>query len=264
MYEIIDAHAHIYPMKIAEKAADAIGAFYKIDMSNSAGTSELLLKEGKAAGISRYIVHSTATTTHQVRSINDYIYGEVKSHPEFIGFMTLHPDMDESSIRDEIDYCVARGFKGIKLHPDFQKFAINEERAEKIYRQASNRLPILFHTGDIRYHYSNPSLLAEMARKYPELTVIGAHFGGYSEWDKVDCYKGLKNIYFDTSSSLPFISKERAAELIKKFGAEWFFFGTDFPMWNPAEELRRFMSLPLSEKDRKAILAQNVKRLLNL
>lgn len=264
MYEIIDAHAHIYPMKIAEKAADAIGAFYSIDMSNSVGTSELLLKEGRAAGISRYIVHSTATTTHQVRSINDYIYSEMTGNPEFIGFMTLHPDMDETAIRNEIDYCVAKGIKGIKLHPDFQKFAINEERAEKIYRQASNRLPVLFHAGDIRYHYSNPGLLAEIAGKYPELTVIGAHFGGYSEWDKVDCYKGLKNIYFDTSSSLPFISKKRAVELINKFGAEWFFFGTDFPMWNPAEELQRFMSLPLSEVDRKAILAQNVKRLLNL
>ena len=68
--EIIDAHAHIYPEKIAKKATDTIGVFYDIEMEMSAGTAENLIKEGKKAGVSRYVVHSVATTAHQVRSIN--------------------------------------------------------------------------------------------------------------------------------------------------------------------------------------------------
>ena len=39
MYEIIDAHAHIFPAKIAEKATNAIGSFYGIPMSAAVGTS---------------------------------------------------------------------------------------------------------------------------------------------------------------------------------------------------------------------------------
>lgn len=264
MYEIIDAHAHIFPAKIAEKATNAIGNFYGIPMSAAVGTSDILLSEGKKAGISRFAVHSTATTTHQVESINKYIISETELHPEFIGYMTLHPDMDETAIRDQIDFCLSRGIRGIKLHPDFQNFAIDEERAEKIYRQASGRLPILFHTGDKRYHFSNPLLLSNVAKKYPDLTVIGAHFGGFSEWEDVYCYKDIKNVYFDTSSSLAFLAPEEAVRLIRHFGQEWFFFGTDFPMWNPQEELKRFLYLPLTEEERINILAQNYRRLFNI
>lgn len=264
MYEIIDAHAHIFPLKIAEKATDAIGRFYGISMSASVGTSGLLLQEGAKAGISRFVVHSTATTVRQVENINKYIISEKNAHPEFIGFMTLHPDMEEDAVAAQIDYCIANGIKGIKLHPDFQQFAIDEERAGKIYRQAEGRLPILFHTGDKRYQYSNPLLLARVAKEYPDLTVIGAHFGGYGEWSDVYCYKGLKNIYFDTSSTLAFLTPDEAARLIEHFGPEWFFFGTDFPMWNPSEELRRFLYLPLSEEYRTMILSRNFKRVFGL
>lgn len=48
--------------------------------------------------VSRYVVHSVATTAHQVRSINEFIKREVEAHPEFIGFITLHHDLAENEI----------------------------------------------------------------------------------------------------------------------------------------------------------------------
>ena len=264
--EIINAHAHIYPDKISEKATQAIGSFYDIKM-NFTGTPENLLKAEKTVGISKFIVHSCATKASQVRSINEFIKEEMDLHPEFIGFMTLHQDMTEEEMKEEISWCIERGFHGIKLHPDFQKFYIDEEKAEKIYRAVAsfNRtFPILFHTGDNRYEYSKPKRMAAMAKKYPSVIFIGAHFGGYRCWDELDCYKGLKNVYFDTSSSLAFISSEKAKSLIDEFGYEKFFFGTDFPMWNAKEELERFYKIPLTEEKRTAILALNIKKLLKL
>ena len=96
--EIIDAHVHIYPDKIALKASKAIGDFYGIPMDYD-GTVNGLLEVGKKAGISRYLVHSVATTPHQVHSINTFILEQLKAHKEFIGFITLHPDLtiDEKS-----------------------------------------------------------------------------------------------------------------------------------------------------------------------
>lgn len=260
MQKIIDAHAHVFPDKIASKATDAIGDFYNIKMSNKAGTPELLLNEGKAAGISEFVVHSTATTVHQVKSINKYIVSEIETHPEFIGFMTLHPDMDEREIKDEIDYAIANGIKGIKLHPDFQHFAIDEPKAEKIYRAAEGRLPVLFHTGDKRYRYSNPERLQNVARKFEGLTVIGAHFGGYSEWEHVHGYKGLENVWFDTSSSLMFLDGKTAVDIIRELGTNRFFFGTDFPMWRPDEEIKRFLALPLTDEERDMIFHKNFEK----
>ena len=44
-YRIIDAHTHIYPEKIAEKAGEAIGGFYNVPIYHT-GTAEELLKSG--------------------------------------------------------------------------------------------------------------------------------------------------------------------------------------------------------------------------
>ncbi len=260
-YRIIDAHCHIYPSKIAAKAVNAIGNFYGIKMSED-GTVNSLLREGASIGVEKYVVHSTATTVHQVHSINEYIHGEMEQHPEFIGFMTLHNEMDNQSIEDEVDLAIYRGMKGVKLHPDFQKFNIDD--AENIYRVTAGRLPILLHMGDKRYDFSSPQRLRKMAEKYPEQIFIGAHFGGYSVWDKVECLKDLPNVYFDTSSSLWFLDKSRAADFIHRFGPKRYFFGTDFPMWKHDEELARFLALDLTEEEREDILYNNAARVLGI
>ena len=262
--EIIDAHAHIYPEKIAQKATDTIGVFYDIKMEMPAGTAARLIEDGERAGISRYVVHSVATTAHQVRSINEFLLREVSAHPEFIGFIALHQDLSEEEVEREIAWAIENGFKGIKLHPDFQKFNIDDESVEKFYRAASGKLPILFHIGDDRYDYSNPARLVKMAKKYPETTFIAAHFGGYRCWDNAEMYKGLGNVYFDTCSSLPFITPEKAKEIIDLLGADRFFFSTDFPMWDAKGELERFNKIPLTEAERELIFAKNIKRLLNI
>ncbi len=262
--EIIDAHAHIYPEKIAKKATDTIGTFYDIEMEMPAGTAERLLEDGARAGVGRYVVHSVATTAHQVRSINEFIKREMEAHPEFIGFITLHQDLTEEQVLAEVEWAVENGFRGIKLHPDFQKFNIDDEVAEKFYRAASGRLPILFHVGDDRYDFSKPERLVRMARKYPELTFIAAHFGGYRCWDDASLYVGLPNVYFDTCSSLPFISAERARNIIDMLGAERFFFATDFPMWDAVGEMERFNKIPMTAREREMILSGNIKRLLGI
>ena len=262
--EIIDAHAHIYPEKIAAKATDTIGIFYDIKMEMPSGTSDNLIEEGRRAGISRYVVHSVATTAHQVRSINEFIKRECEAHPEFIGYITLHQDLTEDEVKAEVALAIENGMKGVKLHPDFQKFNIDDECAEKFYRAVGDKLPILFHVGDDRYDFSAPSRLVKMAKKYPEVNFIAAHFGGYRCWDEAEIYVGLNNVYFDTCSSLPFISTEKAKELIDLLGADRFFFSTDFPMWDATAELERFNKIPLTSREREMIFSENIKKLLKI
>ena len=262
--DIIDAHAHIYPKKIAQKATDTIGAFYDIKMEMPLGTATRLIEDGRKIGVSRYVVHSVATTAHQVRSINEFIKHEKEEHPEFIGFITLHQDLTEEEVNHEIEWAIENGFKGIKLHPDFQKFNIDDPNCEKFYRCASGKLPILLHMGDDRFEFSKPYKLVKMAKKYPNTTFIAAHVGGSRCWDDARLYKGLANVYFDTCSSLAFITAERAKEIIEMHGADRFFFATDFPMWDAEIELERFYKIPLSDAERELILNKNIKKLLHL
>ena len=61
-----------------------------------------------------------------------------------------------------------------------------------------------------------------------------------------------------------YVSPARAAEIIRSYGVEHVLFGTDYPMWEPSEELDRFFRLPLTEEEQELILHKNAERLLRL
>ena len=262
-YNIIDAHCHIFPEKIVNKAVQNIGRFYDLDMSQD-GSSNHLIENEKKYGVEKFIVNSTATKPNQVEAINNFILNEVKKHSEFIGLITLHPDMDGKDIDKHIQFALDNNLKGIKLHPDFQHFYIDDSNAFKIYERAEGILPILFHTGDDRYEESRPIRMAAVAKKFKNLKCIAAHFGGYSRWKEVECYKDIPNVFFDTSSSLFKLPKDSALAIMDMLGIEKFMFGTDYPMWEISEELKRFFNLRLSDTDNKNVLYNNAIKIYNL
>jgi predicted TIM-barrel fold metal-dependent hydrolase len=259
---IIDAHAHIYPEKIALKASAGVGSFYEMPMGFD-GTAKTLLALGEEAGVDRFLVNSVATKPAQVESINNFIAESVKnSNGKFIGFATLHPDFE--NIEAEIDRIIAMGLRGIKLHPDFQLFALTEKRAMRLFECLEGRLPVLIHTGDYRYKFSNPDMLIEVLDAFPKLDVIGAHFGGWSVWDEAEKKLLSKRLLVDCSSSFYSMDHKRTLELIRAWGSERVIFGSDYPMWSPVDELRRIDELPLTSAERENILHGNIERLLNL
>ena len=260
---IIDSHAHIFPDKIAQKASDNIGSFYDLFM-NYDGTVDTLISEGNECGITKYVVQSVATVVHQVKHINDFIVSSVKKYPDkLIGFGSLHPDMDGAE--EEVDRLISNGLLGIKLHPDFQKFAINDEKALRLYEIVGEKLPFLIHTGDKRYKYSNPSLMADAAKRFPHVRFIAAHFGGWSEWDDAQReLAGLDNIFVDTSSSFYSMNPEKAAELINRFGSDRVFFGTDYPMWKAKDDLKFLQQVPVSDDVKEKVLWKNINTFLGL
>ncbi len=262
-YKIIDAHCHIYPDKIAEKASESTGNFYSIPMCLD-GKISTLLEHGGDAGIDHFIVQSVATTPHQVSSINNFIANSVaESGGVFTGLGTLHPDSE--NIKADVEEILSLGLKGVKLHPDIQKFKIDDYRMLKIYEFCEGRLPILIHTGDHRYDFSNPNRMIPILDIYKDLTVIGAHFGGWSIWEEATkkLYK-YENFYVDCSSSLYAMTPEKAKELIMAYGTDRVLFGTDYPMWEPKEEIERFLKIDLTENERNDILYNNAAKLFGI
>lgn len=256
-YEIIDAHAHIFPEKIAENATASTGHFYDLPM-DSIGVSQKLIEAGETIGVSRYLVCSAATVPHQVSSINKFIARECEENPCFFGFGTTHPHSE--NIGADIEQVKSLGLHGIKLHPDFQEFDADSPEAFRIYEVMEGVLPLLIHCGDPRYDWSAPAKIRRICQNFPNLQVQAAHFGGYQRWDEAEeLLTGFGNVCVDISSSLAFMSKDDAVRRIRKFGVEKCFFGCDFPMWNHNEELQRFLALGLSEEENQLILAQNFK-----
>ena len=259
---IADIHAHIFPHKLAAKASASIGGFYGTHAGHLASVETLLPLEAEA-GITHCAVSSSATSPHQVQHINDFIASEVQAHSNLIGLGTLFPTME--GWEAEVERMVALGLRGVKIHPDFQHIPIDLPEAVPMYRAVAKAgLPVLFHMGDARYDYSSPQRLTNLIRQVPDLIAIAAHFGGWQAWDKSYDHVQPENVFYDTSSSLMFLGKERALDFLDKLGAQRFLFGTDFPMWTPAEELQRFLDLGLEEALQAQILFGNFKRLFRL
>lgn len=260
----IDSHCHIYPEKIAEKAVGGTDKFYG-GKSVGKGTVEDLIERGISNGIDKFIVQSVATTPKQVASINNFIAEEVKKRPDLlVGLGTLHPDSED--IEGDIEYLLKLGLKGVKLHPDIQAFPIDDHKCMKIYELCEkNGLPLLLHTGDYRYDYSNPNRLLPVLKKFKNLTVIGAHLGGWSIWEEAsEAYKDFPNFYVDCSSSFNYIKPELALSIIRRYGADKVLFATDYPMWSYEKEIEYFLSLGLDENEIMSILNINAKKVFGL
>lgn len=259
---LIDIHTHIYPPAIARKAAASIREFYQLGTEEMDGTAETLLQKGDEAGIDRFVILPVAVRPDRTRHINDFILGQVAVQPRFIGFGTLHAGMD--AIADEARYIQAKGLKGIKMHPDTQGFAIDDPRLFPAYEEIQGKLPVIFHMGDKRYDFSHPAQLRKVLERFPRLQVIAAHFGGYGMYEEAYDILHDKDCIFDVSSSMMFMEDGIAEEFINRYGAERMAFGTDYPLWNPVPETRRFLELKLTDDQFEQIGHKTVERFLNL
>ncbi len=263
MERILDAHCHIYPDKIAAKAVESVGKFYDIPMDMD-GTVKGLIEAGGKCGVTDFLVHSVSTTPAQVKKINEFIASQVELYPDkLVGFGTLHPESED--LEADVEHLLELGLKGVKLHPDFQEFAIDSDRSVEMCRLFAGKIPLLIHAGDPRYEFSNPENIVRFLDKVPEITLIGAHFSGWSNLEEaMEKLTGIPNLYVDCSSSFYHITKEKAYEAIKAFGTDKVLFGSDFPMWDPASEMKYLRSLGLTKAEERQILWENGSRLLGL
>lgn len=262
--KIFDIHVHIYPHKIATKAADSIGEFYDGFPMHGNGTLETALEMMDVAGVTAFAGHSVALNPHNVARINEFILSaKAEMGDRMLPFAAIHPDVE--NLQAVVDDIVAKGFRGFKIHPDMQRFAVDDRHVGPMMEVISaSGLPLLIHSGDYRYDFDGPSRLLNLHRNFPGIKMICAHFGGWGEWDRaVDLLPG-EGLLVDCSSSLYQWSPERAAEAIRKFGAENVIFGSDYPMWNPQEEVERFMRIDLTDAEREDIFWNNAARLFDL
>ena len=248
---IIDAHCHIYPDGIAPKAVHAIDKFYQgLPADPCVGTVETLLRVGKKQGLSGFVVHSVATAPTQVTRINEFLaQSREQADGAFIALGTLFPDSPDT----DADFAKIRerGLSGVKIHPDIQRFCADSPWAMHVYEMCEDAgMPVCVHTGDYRYDYSGPARVKNVLRTFPDLSFIGAHFGGWSVWEEaVRILADYPNLTVDTSSSFFWLTPEHAVEIIRAYGSERVMFGSDYPMWSRRPELEYLRRLDLAKEE---------------
>lgn len=257
--KIVDFHAHAFDEKIAVKATDHLRTYYKIEPVSD-GRLCHLMNSAEENQVDKLVVCATATKPKQVQMINDYISGLLDEH--VVGFGTLHCDFDE--IDAEIARMKALNLSGIKFHPIFQDFYIDDDKAMQMFEKIGNLFPVLIHMGDIYSDATTPVRLSNVMKELPQVTFIAAHLGGFSEWEATKKYLVGKNLYFDTSSSVRFMPPKVAKDIIHAHGVDKILFGTDYPLSNYAIEFQYLENLKLTEEEYEKIYWKNAYQLLNL
>ena len=259
---IIDFHVHGFPDELARKAVPFLAEQAKVPARLN-GTLEDIRKSMKKSGVDHSVVLSIATKPEQTKKINSW--SSQAQAEDITVFGSIHPDY--SGWKEELKRIKELGIKGIKYHPDYQQFYVDEKRMFPIYETAFDLgLIIVFHAGlDIGLkppYHCTPERLLKVARSFPGGNMVAAHMGGYGYWDDVEKFLVGEDIYFDTSYSLGYIDDEQAIRIVRMHGYRKILFGTDSPWTDQSEEVDKIKRLDLREEELNAVLGGNAVRLL--
>jgi hypothetical protein len=232
-----DTHCHLFHPKIAQKALTQLENHYGIAPVGT-GLLDDLLARADRAGIARVVVHTAATDPSQVIPANNSALELMRRSPRITAFGTLHPDYDDA--QKELDRLERAGVVGLKFHPDFQGFFMDDPKFYALMEKIGSRFKLMFHVGDRLPPEQNPSCpikLARLRREFPGPVIIAAHLGGYLHWSfAVEHLSGL-DMYLDTSSSLRVIPDNTLRALLARHPAERLLFGSDYPLFDPSDEI---------------------------
>jgi hypothetical protein len=262
MQRIIDFHTHAFPDELASRAMAYLeeegGIKARLD-----GTVSSLLGSMDKAGIEKSVVCSIATKPSQFETILNWSKSILSER--IVPFPSIHP-ADPLAI-ERVSEIRGEGFKGIKFHPYYQDFNIDDELFFPVYeRICRENLIVVMHTGfDFAFEKirkADPARIIRVIEKFPDIKMVTTHLGAWDDWAEVEKHIEGKKIYMEISFSLEFLGKEAARKIILNHPAEHLLFGTDSPWTDQGETLALFRELGLNPDIEEMVLRENAVRLL--
>lgn len=265
MRKIIDIHTHVFPDQLAARAVRQL-AGRSGEKACLDGTAGGLEESMRRYGIALSVTQPVSTKASQVPSVNSFAL-ELNKRSALHNFGTLYPDYEGNA--GEIERLKTAGIKGVKFHPDYQQFFVDEERLFPLYRQMADAgLIAFFHAGvDIGLPppvHCTPDRLAKVLDGVPDLTVVAAHFGGFKMWDEVEQFLVGRNLWFDTAFTLAYLPAERFVKIVRKHGVGKILFGTDSPWADQGVEVELHAKCGLTESELGAVFHDNAAKLLGI
>ena len=262
---IIDFHVHMFPDKIAKGAIETLSRRAKIPAYTD-GSLKDTTEKMKAAGVDIAVVQNIVTNVKQTKNVNDFAI-EINKCDNIIAFGSVHPD--DPDYKSEFDRLSDSGIKGIKLHPDYQNFFIDEKRMIPIYEYILKKgFVLLFHSGlDVGLPFpihATPERIKNVLSMFSGEKVCLAHMGGFNMHDELMEVLMGKNVYIDTSCVAEFVGNEVFEKLLKAHRRDRVLFATDSP-WNAFDTaVKNIKYLSIDDEYKEMILSENAKKLLGM
>ena len=260
--ELFDIHTHIFPDHVAERVIAQLEGYYGFKWEGT-GVFEDLTASMDEAGVRRCNIFSCATKPEQVEAVNNYLASLQENFPErFCCFGTMHPEYPDPA--REIGRLKKLGLRGLKIHPDFQRFHIDDPKMIRIYDLVGDTLPMLFHVGDPYQDYSAPRRLGKVLDLMPGLKVIAAHLGGYRAWEEGKKYLVGRDLWLDSSSAIGYLPVEEAKKIILAHGCDKVLWGSDYPARRHVNAVEDIEKLQLRFEEKEMIFHRNAEKLLGI
>jgi len=246
---IIDGHGHI----------GTYSKFYGLRVRSVEGTVEAM----DCAGVDKLVVSHLESFSYDPSEGNQRLKQDIERHPRrFIPFFNVHPRYEKEAA-EEIAKCAGDwGWRGLKLHPQYQMYQANSSQAKKAIERASRYgCVVLYHSGDSDVGaLCSPSKIADVAGEFPETTIIMGHMG-VTDWpEAIEVARLHKNLILDaTSCIINYGVLEYAAEYV---GKERIIFGSDFPFYPFELLLSKIRDSELDDETKKAVLGENMLRIM--
>lgn len=264
---IIDFHTHAFNPKVAERAIAKLEVISGLTAYTRGLVVELTDRMDEW-GVDKSVMFSIATKPSQQKVVNDWAAKINDENERILAFGSVHPEAED--VFDEIERIAEMGLYGIKLHPDYQEFMVDDERLDPVYDHiAKVGIPVAFHTGwdclSPELIHCPPERSLKMLKKHPDMKVILAHLGGNDMWEDVfELLAGINNeVYFDTSFTAK-CPDELMTRIINKHGADRILLGSDCPWESAQKMIEKLLRLDISDDAREKIMGKNACRLLGL
>lgn len=266
-HPVIDFHVHAFPDELAARAIPqmearaGVKAFYD-------GTVAGLRASMRRSGVDYSVLQPVATKSEQADGINRWCLS-LRAQTGVLAFGSLHPDAGPEVWERQIAFLRQEGFRGIKLHPDYQRFHPDEDRLEPLYSLLErNGLAVLFHAGiDLGLYppvMGAPARIAQVQKAFPRLTVIAAHMGGFRMWRDVERHLLGTAVRLDTAYCAADCPREQFVEMTRAHGAEKILFASDGPWGDQAQTLAFVRGSGLTPDELQRVECGNARELLQI
>ncbi len=262
---VIDFHTHVFPDDIAPRALKALSEHSGPYRPCTDGTLKGLLNSMDSAGITLSVVANIATKPTQSKAILGFSRTIVSER--IYPLVSFHPENSPDEVYEILKEASSSGIRGVKLHPMYQGFAIDDRAMFPFYEMIEKEgFFIVFHTGyDIAFPgnlQASVDRVRALAEAFKNLSIVTTHAGGWRQWDRVEILTGYDNIFFELSMTVTEVGKEAFRDIILRLPMERLFFGTDSPWTDQAEMIEVIDSLSIPDALKEAILYRNAEAFL--
>ncbi len=264
---VVDFHTHIFSNKIAKSTLEHLSSLAHIPYYAD-GTVDGLVESMAKSGVDLSVTFPVLTKPEQFERVNTFCAWVNDTYQNVISFAGIHPTCED--LPAKMREVKAMGFKGVKIHPDYQGTFFDDERYVAILQLARELdLVVITHAGfDVGFPDQpircTPDRVLNALNQAKGVKLVLAHMGGFKLDEEVfEKLAGL-DVYIDTSLTMHNMTKQAFHNFVAKHGADKLLFATDSPWSDQQMEIEALKSMGLPKEDEDKIFYQNAIKLLGI